>query len=159
MNKVKRNEKCYCGSQLKYKKCCISKKNYRDVPIDLDESPCIMDSFNMNMNMNKKDYVEADKYLKRRYAEYFGIDPNDRSPVLLTQIQIIEKYAKTLFFLTKERANINLKENLGPESIALSFIIASARADILKTIETKFSEDIQEKIIALAESLFDEENC
>lgn len=33
MSKVGRNEPCPCGSEKKYKKCCIDKKKIRSVPV------------------------------------------------------------------------------------------------------------------------------
>ena len=43
MSKIGRNETCHCGSQLKYKKCCLNKttKNI---------------SFNVNSNSKEEDF-------------------------------------------------------------------------------------------------------
>lgn len=103
------------------------------------------------MSIKPEYYREIDQELRRKHAEFTGVDQNDYTYKLFSLTQQIQRYAKTLAFWKIQSERVRIDTTNGRE-LARYFFVSQQYSDFSKKIR-EFDDTVQRQIVLASEEI------
>lgn len=113
-----------------------------------------------NKSIDFSHYTKLDEEFRKKYKDYVGEDPDDKTVRRYTEAEIIEQYAKNIAFWSIHQVNLGSTsesiEKVDGGTLARAAFTSTAQVQVYSTIQAKFNKSIQDRIFKRAKELANE---